>query len=179
MKLTITTLLLFISLSSFSQKAFPDVYQTKQGFEIGTQISELSLYSLDSLTFDQSDLQGKVTWINYWFVGCGGCKQEEQVLKELSEYFSTNDKVQLISITPSSPEKVHAYFDKFGDFGFPAYTVDGFKEVKKTFNVRSYPHNQLVVDGKVVEKILGPLVYDNMKEWMINRINEEVDKLEQ
>ncbi|HCX22316.1 MAG: hypothetical protein CMB80_11375 [Flammeovirgaceae bacterium] len=178
MKLTTSTLFLFISLSSFGQIIFPDDYQTKQGFEIGTQISKLSLCSLDSLTFDASDLQGKVTWINYWFVGCGGCKQEEQVLKELSEFFSTNDKVQLISITPSSPEKVKAYFEN-GDFGFPVYTIDGFKEVKKTFNVRSYPHNQLVVDGKVVEKLLGPLVDDNMKEWMIKRISEEVDKLEE
>lgn len=177
MKLTISTLLLFCSIYSFSQKAFPVVYQTKQGFEMGSQISELSIYSLDSLTFDATDLQGKVTWINYWFVGCGGCKQEEQVLKELSEYYSTNDKVQLISITPSSTEKVHAYFEKYGDFGFPVYTVDGFKEVKKTFNVRSYPHNQLVVDGKVVENLLGPLAREEMKEWMIKRINEEVEKL--
>lgn len=177
MSLIITLLFLFISICSFGQRNFPDDYR-KGGIEVNTPINDLSLYSLDSLTLSPSDLENKVTFINYWFVGCRGCRQEEDFLREISQYFSENGKVQFVGITPSNPEEVKEYLKRYGDFGFPVYTLNGFKEVKKKFNVKTFPHNQILVDGIVVENLQVPIANEEMKDWLINKIKEELRKVE-
>lgn len=177
MKLILIAFYLSLSICSLGQKKFPDDYR-KGGIEINSQINNISLYSLDSLDFNSSHLKNKVTYINYWFVGCNGCRQEEDFLKEISEYFSNDENVQFVSITPSDPTKVKEYLKKYGDFGFPVYTVDGFKEVKKTFNVKTFPHSQIIVDGTVIENLQVPIAREEMKEWVINKIKEEIKNLE-
>jgi len=177
MKLIITTLYLLISICAFSQKKFPDDFR-KGGIAINSKINDISVYSLDSLNFNSSNLKNKVTFINYWFVGCTGCRQEEDFLRKISQYFSTYEKVQFVSITPSTPTKVKEYFKKYGDFGFPVYTVDGFKEVRKVFKVKTFPHSQIIVDGTVIENFSIPIAREEMKEWVIDKIKEELKKME-
>ncbi|UII19111.1 TlpA family protein disulfide reductase [Fulvivirga ligni] len=177
MKLTLTTLCLFLSFCSFGQREFPDDFR-KGGIEVNSQLTDLSLYSLDSVQFNSSDLKNKVTVINYWFVGCGGCRQEEEFMKEITEYFREEEKVQFISITPSTSEEVKEYFQKHGDFGFPVYPAGGFKQVKKTFSVKTFPHTQIVVDGTIVENLQIPIARAEWKDWLIDEIKEELVKLE-
>ncbi|MEL6536000.1 MAG: redoxin family protein [Bacteroidota bacterium] len=176
MKLILTLQCLLLITPNFAQKTFPDDFR-KGGVEIGTPIPDFSLYSLDSTVLSTSDLSNKVTFINYWFVGCNGCLQEEGFLKEIAHYFSDNEDVQLISITTSEPIEVNGHLEKHGGFGFPIYTVDGFKEARKLFKVRSFPHNQLVVNGTVVENLTVPIAREEMKQWLIDKIEEELRAL--
>ena len=177
MKLILTVLCLLLSIDSFGQKVFPDDFR-KGGIEINSQIENLSLYSMDSLNFNSSDFKNNVTYINYWFVGCRGCRQEEAYLKEISQHFNDRENVQFISITPSSRQKVIEYFQKYGDFGFPVYTVDGFKEAKKLLAVKTFPHNQIIVNGTVIENLQVPIATEEMKNWIVHKIEEELKKLE-
>jgi len=172
----IGSFLLFYT-STFAQSTFPNDFR-KGGFEIGAQYPKVSLYSLDSTVFNTSDLENKITLINYWFVGCKGCLQEEAFLEEVSEYFSDDNRVQFISITTSPPLEVQAYLEKHGGFGFPIYTLAGFRAAKKEFKVRTFPHSQIVVDGMVVEKFTAPIATVEMKAWLIDRIKEALKGLD-
>ena len=176
MKVALSTFLLFLSISAVGQKVFPDDYR-KGGIDIHSQMGEMSLQSLGGATFDNADLKDKVTLINYWFVGCRGCRQEEGFLKEVRQHFSTNERVQFVSITPSDAASIKTYLEKYGDFGFPIYPVDGFKAVKRQFSVKTFPHHQIVVDGTVVENLQVPIAQADMKAWLINRIEEALRKL--
>lgn len=177
MKLITTTVLLFLSICSFGQRVFPDDFK-KGGIETGSTFPITALTSLDQSTLDSTSFKNKLVYMNYWFVGCRGCRQEEELLKEIKEHFKGNDKVEFLSITPSTATEVRDYFKKFGDFGFQVYPYEGFKEVKRTFNVKTFPHHQLIRNGVVVENLGLPIAREEWKEWMIGRINEEINNLE-
>ena len=176
MKYCLLLLLALIQFNLQGQPVFPDDFR-KGGAEIGSTFPAISLQPLEGDEAAPLALKNKVVWVNYWFVGCTGCRQEEAFLKEISDHFKGNDKVEFVSITPSDPEAVKGYLEKHGDFGFPVYLQDGFKEAKKNFNVKGFPTNQLLVNRVVVENVRIPIAQESMRDWMIHKIQEEADKL--
>lgn len=161
---------------SAAQKVSPENYRIG-GMDIGSKFPSIELTSLNGQKKDLSKIEDKIIVVNYWFVGCKGCKEEKEFLKVITKYFEGNDLVEFVSITPSKASKVNSYISKSGDFGYPVYLQSGFKGVEKNFNIRSYPHHQIIVNGIIVEKFAIPISLGYLKDWMINRIEKELSDL--
>lgn len=136
-KITILLSLILLPFLSNAQKSFPENYRV-EGINIGSKFPSIELKSLNGQTKDLSKIKDKIIVVNYWYVGCKGCKQEEEFLKTIATHFEENEQVEFVSITPSKASKVNSYIKKSGDFGYPIYLYSGFKSVEKDFNIRSY-----------------------------------------
>ncbi|MDR7128778.1 cytochrome oxidase Cu insertion factor (SCO1/SenC/PrrC family) [Algoriphagus sp. 4150] len=55
---------------------------------------------------DYKDLKDKLIILNTWFVGCKGCKEEEENLKQLTEEFKDRKDIVFLSFAMSSPQKI-------------------------------------------------------------------------
>jgi thiol-disulfide isomerase/thioredoxin len=64
--------------------------------EIG---NNFSFTDIDNNPVSLKDFYGKYIYIDVWATWCKPCKVEYVFLKELEEYFSNNDKLQIISIS--------------------------------------------------------------------------------
>jgi cytochrome c biogenesis protein CcmG, thiol:disulfide interchange protein DsbE len=68
---------------------------------VGTALTELSLTPLtgDPPPVELSNLDGKITLINFWGPWCGPCNLEFPHLMELVEHFRTHDDFQFLSVS--------------------------------------------------------------------------------
>jgi len=152
---------------------FPNDFKNKNGIPIGQDLPYFSYVDIDNNTIRNTDFEGKLLVLNFWFVGCVGCKQEEPYLKKLTEHFE-NDKVEFVSICQSNESKTRAYLNKYGDFGYKVISIKSKKEVFKMFGVELFTTHIIVNNGKVVENLSFPLTTDDEIEWFKRRIIDEL-----
>lgn len=69
-----------------------------------------NLTTIDGKQLNFGDLNGKPTLINFWFTQCYPCLEEIPVLNLIKEEFK--DKINFVSITYDSKEKVLKLFEK-------------------------------------------------------------------
>jgi thiol-disulfide isomerase/thioredoxin len=151
---------------------FPDAFR-RQGIPLGDVFPVLELTDIEgkSLDFDPE----KIYVVNFWFVGCTGCKQEEPFLKQLSGNFHGNEKVEFIGLCMSKESKIERYFLKREQFGFRTFSI-GRKEVQENYNVRMSPSHMIVQNGKVAENITIPIADHVTLKWYKDRIQALLDQ---
>lgn len=171
---------LFIQVISFGQsynladKAQFDSYIIQQksqteGPELGEKFPEFEYQNLQGKVILSEDLKDKLVVINSWFVGCNGCKQEEENLRKLTQELSDNENIVFLSFAMSSPQKIERYFSKRGDFGYQTASVER-KWLESNFKVRLSPTHFIVKNGLLVEKISMPIADQHTFDWYKNRI---------
>lgn len=171
---------LFIQVISFGQSynladraqfdAFIEKYKSQTlGPELGEKFPEYEFRNLQGEVIHSEDLKDKLVVINSWFVGCTGCKQEEENLRKLTQEISDNENIVFLSFAMSSPPKIERYFSKRGDFGYQTASVER-KWLESTFLVTVSPTHFIVKDGVLVEKITLPIASEQTFDWYKNRI---------
>ncbi|MEO0468930.1 MAG: TlpA disulfide reductase family protein [Bacteroidota bacterium] len=156
-----------------AQKSFPDDFRKK---DIGQDFQWTSLYSLEGELVDMQQYQDKILVMNYWFVGCRGCMQEEAFLKQVSEHFADTEEVVFLSVSPSSKEQIQDWFDQKGSFGYPVLLGKNFKFIKQQFGVKTYPRHQIIVRGRIEESLQVPIFNQSATDWFIERITDLQEK---
>lgn len=126
----------------------------KANFECleGSQISELSLYSIDGKKINSNYFKGKITFINFWFAACPPCISEIPQLNNLQKKYK-NTNVNFLAIG-REPEmyirdfriKHNWHFDHIAD-AIDLAGIDG------ALPVFGYPYSMLVDENRVVLKI--------------------------
>jgi peroxiredoxin len=104
--------LLVTNFTSFCQKQPIDTSNqsliksyTLMGREnIGKKVIAFSAFNLDGKIFSTKDLDGKITFINFWFEGCRPCLAESEALNDLYELYKCKKSFQLFSFTFESKE---------------------------------------------------------------------------
>lgn len=65
----------------------------------GKKYVPFSLTVLDGKPINNETCKGKVTFINFWFEGCAGCRQEFAELNELYDSLKNDSGCQFVAIT--------------------------------------------------------------------------------
>lgn len=64
--------------------------------------------TLDNKTIDSTYFKNKITFISFFYIGCGPCMKEIPVLNKLSDYFK-GTKFQLLAIAPHTPSQLVSF----------------------------------------------------------------------
>lgn len=153
------------------ESIFKNAREATLGLPIGSKFPEFEFIDLDGKKIEYSELKDKLIVLNTWFVGCTGCKQEEENLKKLTEELKDRDDIVFLSFAMSSPQKIERYFSKRGDFGYKTASVDR-KWVSENFNIELSPTHYIIKEGILVELISMPIYAPQLLDWFKNRILE-------
>jgi len=115
--------------------------------KLGTAFPEFSMTDINGSTIDKQVLHGKVTVINFWFIGCSPCEMERPELNELTKLYQDNKNVNFISFAKNDIDQLRAFLVDH-PFNFnPIPTAKD--EIKNIFGINSYPVTVIVdKDGK-------------------------------
>ncbi len=109
----------------------------------GEKYVPFEITTLDGKKINNESLVGKVTFINFWFEGCLGCRSEFQRLNELYDSLKTNSSFQFVSVTFDSLQTLPDFIKKF-DLQFPIACIKDINEAWR-MNLRfGFPTNIIV-----------------------------------
>jgi thiol-disulfide isomerase/thioredoxin len=104
---------------------------------IGALIPNLKLMSLNNKMIDSIYFKGKVTILNFWFIGCSPCRAEIPGFNLLVEKYGT-DKINYLAIGRDTKEDIIEFLES-NDWKFD-HISDGVELIEKTFKIQSgYP----------------------------------------
>ncbi len=118
------------------------------------QVEDLVMEDVDGATFSMSDLQGRVTLVNYWATWCGPCRQEIPDLVQLQERYG--DQLQVIGVSADEGDvaDVRAFAQEF-DMNYPV--VMATPEINQQFpGVFALPTSFVLdTEGRIVQTHVG------------------------
>jgi thiol-disulfide isomerase/thioredoxin len=97
--------------------------------------------------FTPSNLEGKITVLNFWFNNCLPCRLEKPWLNEVKKKYKNDTTIQFVAL--SVDEKLKGT----SDFDFDHYTIT--KSAARSFFVLGYPRTFLIDEEGVVRYVLG------------------------
>lgn len=110
----------------------------------GQSIPSLRFKTLDGESYEMTTLSGKITVVNFWFMGCVPCRQEMPALNRLVNEYQGKDVLFLGFATDRTEQLTPAYFAK-NRFDFKI--IGDASSIAKSFFVLGYP-TTFVVDGQ-------------------------------
>ncbi|WP_165009310.1 peroxiredoxin family protein [Neisseria yangbaofengii] len=127
-----------------------------------------SLTDLHGQTVNNAGLQGKVTFINFWFPSCPGCVSEMPKVIKMANGYQGKDFQVLGIAEPIDPvESVHQYVKEYGLPFTVMYDEGG--TVGKAFGTQVYPTSVLInKKGEVLKTFVG--------EPDFNKLYQEIDQ---
>ena len=105
--------------------------------KLGTDFPDFTMTDMDGNTIDKKDLKGKVTVINFWFVGCSPCEMERLELNGLAKLYQDNENVMFISFAQNDANQLRSFLTDHPFMFKPIPT--GKDEIKTRFAVNDYP----------------------------------------
>lgn len=138
---------------------------------IGTKAPDFTLPDLKGIEHKLSSYRGKVVLFNVWATWCKPCVDEMPSLQKLHEGLQGKDFVVLAASIDNDVALVEPFMQKYG-LTFTAL-LDTSEKVSKRYETTGVPETFIInKDGVVVEKIVGPLdwndkaVFDYMEKLM-------------
>ncbi|PSJ80258.1 TlpA disulfide reductase family protein [Neisseria iguanae] len=129
---------------------------------------EFTLTDLQGQTVNNAGMQGKVTFINFWFPSCPGCVSEmPKVIKMANDYQGKDFQVLGIAEPIDPIENVHQYVKEYGLPFAVMYDEGGI--VGKAFGTQVYPTSVLInKKGEILKTFVG--------EPDFNKLYQEIDQ---
>ena len=114
-----------------------------------------SLSDLQGKPVSNANLQGKVSFINFWFPSCPGCVSEMPKVIKMSKDYQGKDFQVLGIAQPIDPiESVHQYVKEYGLPFTVMYDAD--KTAAKAFGTQVYPTSVLIdKNGNILKTYVG------------------------
>lgn len=109
-------------------------------------VPQFSTTTIDGANVDNAGLRGKVTVVDFWFIGCPPCRAERPKLNDIVDEFG--DRVRFVGFALDPPNALRAY-----QAATPLkYEIVAESEpIARLFGVQSYP-NHMIIDrsGNIV-----------------------------
>ena len=116
-------------------------------YAVGDVFPDFSLRDIQGKNWTNEQLKGKKTVINFWFTGCGPCRNE---MPELGRWVKQFPEVTLLAITFQKTEQIqqlvaeqHFYFHQLVEGG----------ELIKELGIQSYPTTFVLDENNRIERI--------------------------
>jgi thiol-disulfide isomerase/thioredoxin len=145
------------------------------GLKIGSPFPARDFVGINGEVFSKDLFLDKIIVVNYWFVGCTGCKQEEENLEQLSQSFSDNDQIIFISFCRSSEKTAKKYLTKHGEFGYETVASLDKDIYSELFEIVSYPTHSIVKNGVVVENFSQSIATHELSEVFKEIIKKQLE----
>ncbi len=140
---------------------------------IGGNLPDFSLQTIEGETISNSDLEGKIVVINVWATWCGSCVQEIPALNALVDKYS-NEDVVFLAFADESTEKVKTFLNRF-PFKYKQFAnAQSITDKLQTKMVKTYPQNLIIgKSGKVVFDTTDDIenLYTKMDEIIIKELS--------
>lgn len=78
----------------------------------GMGAPNFSVKTLDGKLLSLADLKGKVVVLNFWFIGCQACRDQEPKLNAFRAKFADEDRVVFLAMTTDATNDVKRYLVK-------------------------------------------------------------------
>ncbi|MBI9069521.1 MAG: TlpA family protein disulfide reductase [Salinivirgaceae bacterium] len=119
----------------------------------GCNAIDFSVQSLDGEEVILSSFKGKIVVLNFWFTTCLPCLKEIPELNKLTELYD-RDEVVFIALARDEPEKLDAFFKRFGEFKY--IILPESHEIASQYNVVGWPQS-MVIDksGRIYKSWAG------------------------
>ncbi|NER18349.1 TlpA family protein disulfide reductase [Spongiivirga citrea] len=123
---------------------------TKHKEKIGEHF-DISMFKKPNGSFyDKTDIAGKPTFINMWFIKCPPCIKEIPLFNEVKKAYG--DQVNFLAITFDTQEKVKQFL-KIKDFDF-THITDARTQLDE-MQVNAYPMNIILDKDGVIQFVSG------------------------
>ncbi|QBK25822.1 TlpA family protein disulfide reductase [Ureibacillus thermophilus] len=131
------------------------------------EATDFKLKTINHGTIKLSDFKGKKILLNFWTSWCPPCKEEMPQLNDfyVQEAKKLNVEILAVNITDQeiSPEDVNDFSEEY-QLQFPVL-LDEQGEVSKRYQVLTIPTSFIISeDGRIIEKIIGPVTKDALLE---------------
>lgn len=127
----------------------------------GEPVAEFGGVTENGEDFSSSDLEGKVTVVNFWYAGCAPCRVEAEDLEGVWQEHGGDDVAFLGINTRDQADTAKAFSAEFG-VTYPSLIDVDTAEAKLAFSssvpIQATP-TTLVLDkqGRVAARIIGPI----------------------
>ena len=118
----------------------------------GIPAFDFSLQDTSKKNIKLTDFRGKIVFMDFWFTGCGGCKQLTEAMKPVINHFKNNPKVVFIGVSIDGDFeswKKSVISGKYSNEGNIDLYTNGLKQahpIIKHYGISGYP-NVLLIDG--------------------------------
>jgi peroxiredoxin/outer membrane lipoprotein-sorting protein len=125
---------------------------------IGTKAPDMTLKTTTGETIQLSEFvkSRKVTLVNFWFYGCGGCMMEFPNINRLNKQYASKG-FAVLGVDPLDEAKTAADYLRESKFSFPSLISKG-TDVKsdKLYKVEAYPTNYVLgPDMTILDRFTG------------------------
>ena len=98
-------------------------WDSLQASHVGKIYMPFDVVTLDGKHINNESLKGKITWLNFWFENCPGCRNEFDKLNRLYDSLKNDPDFQFIAITYDKKETLPAFIKQF-NLNYPIATVE-------------------------------------------------------
>jgi len=122
-------------------------------------VPSFSATTMTGVKIDPASLSGKLTVVDFWFIGCPSCEVERPKLNAIVDEFG--DRVRFLSFALNKPDALKEYLNTNP---FKYEIVPESEEVARLFAVQSYPSHMIFDrNGRIV--------------WVAGRDDDRIERL--
>jgi thiol-disulfide isomerase/thioredoxin len=102
-------------------------------------VPAFSATTLAGVKVDPASLGGKITVLDFWFIGCPPCRAERPKLNEIVAEFG--DRVRFLGFALDKPDALKTYL---GSNPFKYEIVPESEQIARSFGVQSFPSHMII-----------------------------------
>ncbi len=142
---------------------------------VGCDMPDFEARTLTGDTLNPDNLKGKITVVNFWFIGCPPCENELPGLNRLVEEYE-GKPVNFLAFGRDDEEEIVEYLNAH-DFKYQQIPQTNAPGIFLAFEVRfGYPYHLVFnADGQLVYTRVGGSLNDEL--FMYNKLKPVLDKL--
>ncbi|MFD3448372.1 TlpA disulfide reductase family protein [Microbacteriaceae bacterium 4G12] len=138
------------------------------GTDIGNAAPNFVVKTTQGKEVNLSQYRGKKVILNFWATWCGPCRSEMPAMEKF--YQDMKDQgVEILAVNATATEKSKTNIDAFlkeNNYTFPVL-LDEKGDVNALYRVAGIPTSYILNEkGIIVIKHVGPMTYENMKEYI-------------
>ncbi len=133
--------------------------QSSKTIKVGKEMPKFETKDIDGKSFNNADLKGKITIINFWFKNCGPCNEEMPTLNKIVKKYSKDSTIQFVAFSLDPLDVTSKYVAKVK---FDYRHIANAKLYAKSWDIKGSPAHFIInKDGKVVFFLMGMLESKN------------------
>lgn len=144
-------------------------YQKLMSSKINKPYLPFQMSTLDGRVLNNSNIKGKVTFLNFWMIGCPPCRAEDGELKKVYNRFSKDTSFQFVGVTFDERKILPDFLTGHG-INYPIACVSA-KVASNMMYSMDYP-STIIIDkqGNVACLVMGKIedVTDHTYKDMMN-----------